>query len=256
MPTSSVGVGLLLLLPIAHATLLQRLGAAYRRAPATAVELTGSLGAALLLKAVALDAMFIPTSSMEPTLAVGDFFLLDKFSLRLRPVYRGDIVCFNPPPALEPLTAGQRGVTYVKRVVAVAGDRVSVRRGQLVLNGRAQREPYLAAPTMSYGMGARVVPPGHVFVLGDNRDDSYDSREWGCLDERLVQGVALATYWPPSRVCGRAALRAGGVEHGWVRRLDARRLQLWRSYCATARGAHTWSSPVSRDVCLTSSRAR
>ena len=148
-----------------------------------------------------MDARYIPSESMEPTLEIGDLLLLDKVSQRLRPARRGDIVCFSPPDALVRLipSLGQGGnLCCIKRVVAVGGDEVRVRRGQLIINGQPQAEPWLAAP-MSYRMDTVRVPAGHYFVLGDNRERSADSHVWGCLPHRLIVGFPLCVYWPPKR---------------------------------------------------------
>ncbi len=176
------------------------------RLPPEALELTGSLATALAVKAVALDARYVPSESMVPTLEVGDYFLLDKLSLRFRDPKRGDVVCFRPPPQMRLKGTGLDGgsVCFVKRVVGVPGDRVCVRHGRLHVNGVAQREPYVGSRA-SYSMRATTVPSGHVFVLGDNRDASYDSHVWGALATDRLLGLALCTYWPLRRACGRAA---------------------------------------------------
>lgn len=166
-----------------------------------ASEAGAALGGAFLLQRFVLDARYIPSESMLPTYAVGDLLMLDKVCLRLRAPERGDVVCFRPPPALvEAMPTLVRGdVCCIKRVVAVAGDEVSVRRGRLHVNGRTQDEPYVAERRIRYRMARQRVPPGHVFVLGDNRNWSYDSHCWGSLPQNLLLGVPLCTYWPPRR---------------------------------------------------------
>ena len=189
-----------------------------QRLPPEAVELTGAFGGALLLRSAVLDARHVPTDSMTPTLEPGDFLLLDKVTLRMRAPERGDVVVFRPPPALASRLEGEQfaslgdlsGVSFVKRVVAVAGDTVAVRRGRLVLNGREQREAYVRE-RIGYRMRRVTVPPGHVFVMGDNRNNSCDSHVWGCLGEGWLLGVARCTYWPPRRACRSAAYARGGA---------------------------------------------
>ena len=179
------------------------------RATGAAIEVSVTLGGAWLLREHVLDARYIPSESMVPTLAVGDLLLLDKISLRLRPPARGEIVCFRPPPALIAMqpALGEASVCMVKRIVAVAGDEVRVAHGRLVINGRRVREPYVS-DRMQYALSKRTVPPGHVFVLGDNRDSSMDSHVWGCLDMRLLLGRPLVRYWPIARLAGSSRFRA------------------------------------------------
>ena len=181
-----------------------------RQAAGATVDVGVSLGGALLLREHVLDARYIPSESMVPTFEVGDLLLLDKISLRRKSPERGDVVCFSPPAAMIkrlPELATIRNVCMIKRVVAVAGDEVCVRHGRLHVNGRVQREPYVANPA-SYAMSRRRVPKGHVFVLGDNRDESCDSHVWGPLEQKLLIGIPLCTYWPPRRVRRRRAYRA------------------------------------------------
>ena len=199
---ASAGVGLLLLLGVsgARADAVPWRGLGRSVAGGTA-ELGVSLGGALLLREFVLDARYIPSESMLPTFEVGDLLLLDKVSHRVRPLARGDVICFLPPPALKrmiPALNNGGNQCCIKRVVALAGDEVSVRKGTLFVNGAAQAEPYVAAPP-SYRMRRTVVPDGHLFVLGDNRELSIDSHCWGALPRSLVLGVPLCRYWPLRR---------------------------------------------------------
>ena len=180
-----------------------------RQGAGATVDVGVSLGGALLLREHVLDARYIPSESMAPTFEVGDLLLLDKVSLRRRPPARGDVVCFIPPAAMIkrlPELAKIRNVCMIKRVVALAGDDVCVRHGRLTVNGRVQHEPYVARRS-SYAMSSRRVPKGHVFVLGDNRDESCDSHVWGPLEQKLLIGIPLCTYWPPRRIRRRRAYR-------------------------------------------------
>jgi signal peptidase I len=173
-----------------------------------AAELTASMVIAVGVRMFAVDARYIPTDSMEPTFAVGDHLLLDKVSRMFRPPARGDVVCFQPPAAAVTKHSLPAGSCYLKRVVAVAGDEVQVRNGRLLINGKVQAEPYVSE-RMGYAMPSRIVPAGHLFVLGDNRNHSYDSHFWGCLPQERVLGMPLCTYWPPLRARGRAAYCGG-----------------------------------------------
>ena len=164
----------------------------------TAIAVIGGFG----LRAFVLDSRFVPSESMEPTFEVGDLLLLEKVSFRVRPATRGEVVCFRAPPALAKGTP--QGACYIKRVVAVGGDEVEVSDGCLFVNGKAVAEPYLRG-RISYRLRQLYVPSGHVFVLGDNRDHSYDSHSWGCLPEGLLLGRPLCTFWPLERIRGRRA---------------------------------------------------
>ena len=173
-----------------------------RRCTGAALELGTSLSGAFLLREFVMDARYIPSESMVPTFLVGDLLLLDKLTLRTRSPSRGDVVCFTPPAALIellPELGSISNVCMIKRVVAVSGDEVRVRNGRLCINGRTQPEPYVRE-RMRYNLGSLRVPDGHVFVLGDNRNESCDSHVWGSLEKSLVIGIPLCTYWPPKRV--------------------------------------------------------
>lgn len=158
-------------------------------------DLGVTLAIALLLKAGVADARMVPTPSMVPTIQVGDRIFVERILYRFTGLDRGDIIVFTPPFPAED--------DYLKRVIGLPGDTVEVRKGQVLVNGQALTEPYLAeAPR--YTMPAVTVPEGKVFVLGDNRNQSYDSHSWGLLDQSAIHGRAWVRYWPLDR--------AGGLE--------------------------------------------
>ncbi len=126
--------------------------------------------------------------SMQPTLEDGEFVLVSKLNYRFGDVERGDIVVFHFPMDPEQ--------ELIKRVIGLPGDTINVQNGTVLVNGQALNEPYIAAaPAYS---GEWTVPEGHLFVLGDNRNDSSDSHSWGYLPFEKVVGKALVIYWPPS----------------------------------------------------------
>ncbi len=153
---------------------------------------------ALLLRWTVLEPRWIPSGSMLPTLQLQDRVLVEKLSPRFGSGVRpGRIVVFHPPAALR--QAGyDPDAALIKRVVAVAGDRVEVKGGRLWRNG-IPVEPDWASEPMAYALEPLVVPPGQVLVLGDNRNASLDSHLWGPLPESDLIGTAIWRYWPLDR---------------------------------------------------------
>ena len=138
-------------------------------------------------------AYWVPTESMVPTLEVGDRVFANKFIYRFAEPERGDIVVF------EDVVGGEDDL--IKRVVAVAGDRVRVVNGVLKVNSETQGEPYVK-PQFPDGSvyGPEKVPEGYVFVMGDNRGNSADSRVFGLLPVENIEGEAFVRFWPTSRI--------------------------------------------------------
>ncbi len=122
--------------------------------------------------------------SMQPTLHQGQFILVNKLAYRLGSYERGDIIIFHHDPTED----------YIKRVIGIPGDTVEVKDHQVYINGVLMHESYIAAPP-NY-TGKWTVPPGELFVLGDNRNQSSDSHYWGFVPESTVVGRALIVYWP------------------------------------------------------------
>lgn len=153
---------------------------------------------ALLLRWMVVEPRWIPSGSMLPTLQLQDRVLVEKLSPRFGAGVRpGRIVVFHPPAALQ--QAGyDPDAALIKRVVAVAGDRVEVKDGRLWRNG-SPAEPDWAREPMAYDLEPLVVPPGQLLVLGDNRNASLDSHLWGPLPESDLIGTAIWRYWPLAR---------------------------------------------------------
>jgi signal peptidase I len=153
---------------------------------------------ALALRWAVLEPRWIPSGSMLPTLQLQDRVLVEKVRSRLGlPLQPGTIVVFHPPEVL--LEAGyDPKAALIKRVVAVAGDTVEVRQGQLWRNGQALGADWSRSP-MDYDLPELTVPQGHVEVLGDNRNASLDSHLWGPLPDDHVIGTAIWRYWPLGR---------------------------------------------------------
>ena len=165
---------------------------------------------ALFVRTFVFQAFKIPTGSMKPNLLVGDHLIVNKFIfaptavgferalLPMRPIGRGDIIVFKFPEEPER--------DFIKRVIGLPGDTLELRNQTVLINGQALTEPYahyLFPPAAEGQMegdlrrkyGPVTVPDGHFFMMGDNRDDSQDSRFWGFLPATYVKGRALFIYW-------------------------------------------------------------
>jgi signal peptidase I len=141
-----------------------------------------------------IEAYRIPSESMVPTLEVGDRILANKFIYHFTDPKKGDIIVFDSVDEED-------DQTLVKRVVGVAGDEIQVEDGVLFVNGEAQNESYLNQELPFRGSyGPTEVPEGHIFVMGDNRGNSADSRVFGPLPLENVKGEAFVRFWPISKI--------------------------------------------------------
>jgi signal peptidase I len=152
----------------------------------------------LLIKTFLIQAFYIPTGSMEPTLMPHDRVLVNKVSYDIHAVHRGDIIVFKKPP-----TDNSPGVTdLIKRVIGLPGDRVSAHGEDVYINGLELNEHWL--PTVDQNktdnFGPVTVPKGEYFVMGDNRKDSDDSRFIGDIPAKLIVGKAFIKIWPLSSI--------------------------------------------------------
>ncbi len=173
---------------------------------------------ALTVKAFVAQAFFIPSESMLPQLATGDRVVVSRTSYQLHEPRRGDIVVFDDPSepelpdrSLLPVRLGREALEalglvqprdreLIKRVVGLPGETVSGRGGRVLIDGQPLREPYLDEWVVITDFAPVPVPEGHVFVMGDNRGNSKDSRRFGTVDVDHVVGRAIARVWPPGRI--------------------------------------------------------
>jgi signal peptidase I len=155
----------------------------------------GGIAIALLVEAFLIQAFWIPSPSMEPTLDVGDRVLVNKLSYKLHDVHRGDVVVFERPPRAS---TGEDGEIkdLIKRVVAVGGDTIEAKEGEVYVNGERIDENYLEPGTPTDNLPLKTIPDGQVFVMGDNRTNSEDSRIFGPIDEDTIVGRAFIRVLP------------------------------------------------------------
>jgi signal peptidase I len=189
---------------------------------------------ALFIRTFVVQAFKIPTGSMENNLLIGDHLLVNKFVfaptafpiestlLPIQQIQRRDVLVFKYPEDPER--------DFIKRVIGLPGDTLEVRNKRVFINGKAIDEPYVSflLPPRDGGEGnsldVRVqygpvtVPPDHYFMMGDNRDNSEDSRYWGFLPRHYVKGKALMVYW--SYEGGMEQHQEGGVA-GWLKNIGS-----------------------------------
>jgi signal peptidase I len=165
-----------------------------------------AIAVALLIQQFLVKPYRIPSASMEDTLLIGDRVLVDRISWRFGEPQRGDIVVFHPP---------FDGPVLIKRIIGLPGDVISLRDGSVYVNDKLLEEPYVRVidgqqvPTQPFTNGLPwslqspyLVPEGTYFVMGDNRTDSGDSREFGPVERGQFVGRAFAKYWPPGNIGG------------------------------------------------------
>ena len=178
------------------------------------ITIVGAVAIVLLVKAYVVNPYRIPSSSMEPTLhcakpasgceaRFSDRVLANRFIYHLRDPRRGEIVVFDTPDAAR-IKCGAGG-TFVKRLIGLPGETVEVRLrgglGYVFINGKELREPYIQASRRSTEeFGPVKVRKDNYFMMGDNRSQSCDSREWGSVPRGNLIGKVFATYWPPTRL--------------------------------------------------------
>ena len=179
------------------------------------VTIVVAVGAVLAIKAWVVNPYRIPSSSMEPTLhcarpgsgceaRFSDRVLANRFIYHFRSPHRGDIVVFQTPPRTElpPPRGCGTGGTFVKRVVGLPGETIEGRSGRVLVDGKPLDEPYLdqLARDGITPFARRRIPDDEYFMMGDNRGQSCDSREWGPVPRAKIIGEVFAVYWPPQRI--------------------------------------------------------
>ncbi|RPJ43997.1 MAG: signal peptidase I [Candidatus Latescibacterota bacterium] len=172
----------------------------FRRARTFVKDVVFIVFSVLFLRTFVVQAYQIPSGSMENTLLVGDFLIANKFvygpaipftpfKIKGREPHRGEIVIFRSPTDSK---------DYIKRVIGLPGEEIEIRENEVLIDGEPMKEQYIAlkgVPPHQSNYGPLTIPEGHVFVMGDNRNLSYDSRFWGPLDENLLRGKAEIIHW-------------------------------------------------------------
>jgi signal peptidase I len=193
-----------------------------------AVIVVIALGLALAIEAFVIKPYRIPSGSMEPTLAIGQRVLVNRIATDFSKPHVGEIAVFHPPEGAEQQLCGptphaitfggaacaqplprEAGVTFIKRIVAGPGDEMYVKEGHVFRKAAgttrfvAEKDSYIKAcgpsPECDFTTPIKI-PPGHWFMMGDNRGNSDDSRFWGPVRTSWIIGQAIATYWPPDRI--------------------------------------------------------
>jgi signal peptidase I len=187
-----------------------------------AVIIAVALGLALGIQAYIIKPYRIPSGSMLPTLSIGQRVLVNRIGMDFSDPHVGEIAVFHPPKDAEQEVCGpspheiklgaaacsqpepaHSGVNFIKRIVAGPGDVISILEGHVIRNGKRESDSYTkpcgSSPECNFPTPIKI-PPGHWFMMGDNRGESDDSRFWGPVPTGWIIGGAIATYWPPDRI--------------------------------------------------------
>lgn len=156
-----------------------------------------SIVLALGIRTFVAEARYIPSESMVPTLEVNDRLIVEKVSYHFQTPHRGDIIVFYPTDQLRKQNPSLKDA-FIKRVIGLPGEKVEVMNGQVYINDQPIAENYIESPP-DYQWGPEVVPDNSYLVLGDNRNNSYDSHFWGYVPRENIIGRAVLRFWPPNR---------------------------------------------------------
>jgi signal peptidase I len=164
------------------------------------VEVAKTIGLSAVLafgiRTFVAEARYIPSGSMLPTLQINDRLIVDKVGYHFKEPQRGDIIVFSPTETLKRQNFHD---AFIKRVIGLPGEKVEIKGGRVYVNGTVLRENYLNEMPQ-YQWGPQTVPPESYLVLGDNRNNSYDSHYWGFVPRDKIIGRAVVRFWPFDRV--------------------------------------------------------
>ena len=171
-----------------------------------------AIGVVLAIKAWVVNPYRIPSSSMEPTLhcakpadgcraSLSDRVLANRFIYHFKDPERGDVIVFKTPPEAEKCQFGTGGgSTFVKRIVGLPGEKIRGQNGFVYIDGKKLDEPYLDGVRDRRDFPEQQIPDDDYFMMGDNRGQSCDSRDWGTVPRANIIGEVFAVYWPPKRI--------------------------------------------------------
>ena len=162
-----------------------------------------SLFLALGIRQFVAEARYIPSESMVPTLEINDRLIIEKLSYLVHPPQREDIIVFWPNDRLRQQQPKLKDA-FIKRLIGLPGEKVEVKAGKVYINDQPLQEQYIEAKP-DYEWGPEIVPENSYLVLGDNRNNSYDSHFWGYVPRQNIIGRAAFRFWPPARI--------GNVDH-------------------------------------------
>ena len=174
-----------------------------------------ALVVAVIIKTFLIQAFFIPSASMHDTLLEGDRVMVNKLAYRFGEPHRGDVIVFDSPLVAHDQTESFLGrvvrnvgealglstpeSALIKRVIALGGETIEIKGNRIYIDGVAIDEPYLTRPVNMDAFGPLTIPQGHVFVMGDNRNQSEDGRVFGPIPDSDIIGRAFVRVWPPGR---------------------------------------------------------
>ncbi len=169
-----------------------RMSRSVRSAIEWGAVIVGALVIALVVKVFLIQAFYIPSESMYPTLKISDRVLVNKLDRSVSSIDRGDVIVFDRPGG-----AGSDGISeLIKRVIALPGETIEATDGRIKINGEFIDEDYLPDGMTTSTFGPETVPEGHVWVMGDNRGASDDSRRFKFIPEEDIVGTAFVIIWP------------------------------------------------------------
>ncbi|MBW4661524.1 MAG: signal peptidase I [Drouetiella hepatica Uher 2000/2452] len=172
------------------------------------VEAAKTIGLSLILalgiRQFVAEARYIPSESMVPTLVINDRLMVEKITYLFHSPERGDIVVFWPPDNVSEVCQGQPNPNrqkdaFIKRVIGLPGEKVEVRDGKVLINDQELPENYTEEPSRD-PWGPQIVPPNSYLMMGDNRNNSCDSRRWGFIPRSEIIGRAAFRFWPIDRI--------------------------------------------------------
>ncbi len=160
------------------------------------IIIVAALAVSFVMRTFVVQTFYIPSASMEPTLQIGDRIIVSKLSVNLGTINRGDIVVFKAPPAEH---CGEIVADLVKRVIGLPGDYLTSKGNTIYVNHHVLVQNYTHDPILGTPIGTVRVKANHYFLMGDNREQSCDSRYWGTVPKSAIIGKAFIRIWPLSR---------------------------------------------------------